>query len=149
MAGLGYMNPHRLCYGFMLSFPVVQIVAICTLMGMLMSKEAKRMVWSREIVVLVIFIIWMGITTTQALYVDLAVEQYKKVIKIQILTLMTLLMLNGRNNIHLFVWVVVLSARFLWHQRRPFHDRRTAEPTGCKARLEPSLEVTTNWHWHW
>ena len=37
LAWLGYMNPHRLCYGFMLEMPVVQIVAIATLVGMLMS----------------------------------------------------------------------------------------------------------------
>jgi probable O-glycosylation ligase (exosortase A-associated) len=112
MAWLGYMNPHRLCYTFMLTMPVVQIVAIATLLGMLISKEAKRMVWSREIAVLVIFVVWMGLTTTQALYFNLAVEQYTKVVKIQILTFMALLMLTSRQKVHLFVWIVVLSLGF-------------------------------------
>ncbi|MDP1902581.1 MAG: putative O-glycosylation ligase, exosortase A system-associated [Rubrivivax sp.] len=112
LAWLGYMNPHRLCYGFMLSMPVVQIVAIATLIGMLISKEAKRMVWSREIAVLVIFVVWMGLTTTQAFYFGLASEQYTKVIKIQILTFMALLMLTSRQKVHLFVWIVVLSLGF-------------------------------------
>ncbi len=112
MAWLGYLNPHRLCYGFMLAIPVVQIVAIATLLGMLMSKEAKRMVWSREIALLVIFIVWMGLTTTQALYSDLATVQYTKVIKIQILTFMTLLLLTSRQKVHQFVWIVVLSLGF-------------------------------------
>jgi len=95
LAGLGYMNPHRLCYGFMLNMPVVQIVAIATLIGMLISKEAKRMVWSREIVLLVMFIAWMGLTTTHAFYFEAATVQYEKVIKIQILTFMTLLLLTS------------------------------------------------------
>lgn len=112
MAWLGYMNPHRLCYGFMLTLPVVQIVAITTLIGMLMSKEAKRMVWSREVTVLVIMVVWMGITTSQALYFDAALEQYIKFIKIQVLGFMTLLMLTTRNKVHLFVWVVALSLGF-------------------------------------
>ena len=112
MAWLGYMNPHRLCYGFVLSLPVVQIVAIATLIGMLLSKEAKRLVWSREVTVLVIFIIWMGLTTTQALYYDLAETQYIKVLKIQTLTFMTLLMLTSRRKLDLFIWVVVLSLSF-------------------------------------
>jgi hypothetical protein len=30
---LGYMNPHRLCYGFAYSFPWVMLVAIVTLIG--------------------------------------------------------------------------------------------------------------------
>src|SRR5512139_1834035 len=91
LAGLGYMNPHRLCYGFMLNMPVVMIVAATTLIGMLASKEAKRMVWSREVWVLLIFVVWMGMTTTQAFYFDLAWVQYEKVVKIQILTFMTLM----------------------------------------------------------
>lgn len=112
LAWLGYMNPHRLCYSFMLDMPAVQIVAITTLIGMLASQEVKRMVWSREIVVLLIFIAWMGVTTTQAVFFDLAMDQYVKVIKIQILTFMTLLMLTSRERVHLFIWVIVLSLGF-------------------------------------
>lgn len=112
LAGLGYMNPHRLCYGFMFSMPVVQIVALATLIGMLASKEVKRMVWSREIWLLLIFVFWMGLTTTQAFYFDFAAEQYEKVIKIQILTFMTLLMLTTRERVHVFIWAIVASLAF-------------------------------------
>lgn len=112
LAGLGYMNPHRLCYGFMFSMPVVQIVAIATLIGMLASREAKQMVWSMEIWVLLIFVVWMGITTTQAVYPILAFEQYEKVVKIQILTFMTLLMLTSRERVHLLVWAIAASIAF-------------------------------------
>ncbi|MFP5397679.1 MAG: putative O-glycosylation ligase, exosortase A system-associated [Gammaproteobacteria bacterium] len=112
LAGLGYMNPHRLCYGFMFSMPVVQIVALATLIGMLASKEAKRMVWSREVWVLLIFVFWMGLTTTQAFFFAPAIEQYEKVVKIQILTFMTLLMLTTRERVHVFVWAIVLSLGF-------------------------------------
>lgn len=112
MAWLGYMNPHRLCYGFMLTMPVVQIVAITTLIGMLMSKESKRMVWSPEIILLIVFIGWMGITTTQAFFFDAAFTQYIKVIKIQILTFMTLIMLTSQERVRQFVWAIVLSLGF-------------------------------------
>ncbi len=109
LAWLGYMNPHRLCYGFMYNMPAVQIVTIVTLVGMLISKEAKRMVWTREITVLVLFVAWMGITTTQAVNFDPAVTQYVKVIKIQVLTIMALMMLTSKEKVRLFVWVIVLS----------------------------------------
>lgn len=111
-AWLGYMNPHRLAWGFMQTMPVVQLVAIATLIGMLMSKEAKRMIWSREVVVLVLFVGWMGVTTTQAFFPVLAVEQYEKVVKIQILTFMALLLLTSRERVHIFVWVIALSLAF-------------------------------------
>lgn len=112
MAWLGYMNPHRLAWGFMLNMPVVQITVIFTLIGMLVSKEAKRMIWTREIVVLVIFIVWMGITTTTAFYFNAALTQYEKVLKIQILTFMTLVMLTSRQRVDLLVWTIVLSLAF-------------------------------------
>ena len=112
LAWLGYMNPHRLTWGFMFSMPVVQIVVLATFAGMLFSREAKRLVWSREMTVLVVFVLWMGLTTTQAFYVNFATEQYIKVIKIQILTVMTLLMLTSKEKVHLFVWVIALSLGF-------------------------------------
>lgn len=111
-AWLGYMNPHRLCYGFMLSFPVVMVVALTTLVGMVFSKEKKQMIWSREIIVLLMMIAWMGVTTTQAFFFDLAWEQYIKVIKIQILTFITLMLLTSRDRVHVFVWVIALSLGF-------------------------------------
>lgn len=112
LAWLGFMNPHRLCYGFMLTMPVVQIVAVVTLVGMLISKEAKRMVWTRETVILVMFIVWMGITTTQAFNANAATDQYIKVLKVQVLTFMTLVMVTDKNRVHLVIWVIALSLGF-------------------------------------
>jgi probable O-glycosylation ligase (exosortase A-associated) len=113
LAWLGFMNPHRLCWGFMQTTPVVMITTVFTLVGMLAAKEEpKRIVWSPEVVVLVVFILWMGVTTTQAFNGPAAIEQYIKVLKIQILTIMTLVMLTSRQRIHLFVWVIVLSLGF-------------------------------------
>jgi len=112
LAGLGYLNPHRLCYGFMYNMPVVQIVALTTLIGMLLSKEAKRMVWSREVWVLLIFVFWMGLTTTQAFFFNAAALQYEKIVKIQILTFMTLVMLTSRDRVHVFIWAIVVSLGF-------------------------------------
>lgn len=109
---LGYMNPHLLCYGFMQTMPVVQIVALATMVGMLVSREAKRMVWSREIVVLVVFIGWMTVTTSRAFYPELAQDQLTKVLKIQILNFMALLMLTSRERVHALVAVIALSLAF-------------------------------------
>jgi probable O-glycosylation ligase (exosortase A-associated) len=106
------MNPHRLTWGFMHDFPVVLVTALVTLVGMLISKEPKRMIWSREVIVLLLLIAWIGITTTQAFFTDLAWLQYEKVVKIQILTFMTLLLLTSRQRVHIFVWILALSLGF-------------------------------------
>lgn len=109
---LGYMNPHLLCYGFMLSMPVVYIVTIVTLIGMVATDRTKRMVWSREVVVLLLFLVWMAITTTQAFYPELAMIQLIKVLKIQTLTLMALVMLSTELRVRSFIWIIVLSIGF-------------------------------------
>jgi putative inorganic carbon (HCO3(-)) transporter len=58
------------------------------------------------------FIAWMGLTTTQAFYFDAALVQYEKVIKIQILTFMTLLLLTSPERVRLLVWAIVASIGF-------------------------------------
>jgi probable O-glycosylation ligase (exosortase A-associated) len=61
---LGFMNPHRLCWGFAYEFPFAQIVAIVTLISVLKSKdEPKKIPWTRETVLLLMFILWMLFTT--------------------------------------------------------------------------------------
>ena len=39
---LGFMNPHRLTWGWAFNFPFVQVAAIATILGWLVSKEPKR-----------------------------------------------------------------------------------------------------------
>jgi len=39
---LGFMNPHRMAWGFVTTMPVAQIVALATLFGMLLSKERNE-----------------------------------------------------------------------------------------------------------
>ena len=108
----GYMNPHRLAYGFAYSFPWAYILAIATLFGVLFSKEPKRMPWTREMTVLSLFIVWMLITTVFALYPELAWEQMEKVLKIQIMIFLTPLLINTRERLRNLVWVIVLSLGF-------------------------------------
>jgi len=109
---LSFMNPHRLCYGFMMNAPVVMGSALATMLGMLLSRDRPQFIWGREVIVLILFLLWMGVTTTQAFYPDLAWEQYIKVLKIQFLTFMTLMLLTTRERAHVFVWIIVLSLGF-------------------------------------
>lgn len=112
MAWLGYMNPHRLSWGFATDFPFVMIMAIVTMIAMLFSKEKMRIPFKLETVLLVIFILWMGITTLGALESGLAQDHYWKVVKIQIITLLTLMLITDKHRINLLVWVIALSIGF-------------------------------------
>ena len=47
---LGFMNPHRLAWGFATTLPFAMVVALTTMLAMLMSKEEKKIPWTREMV---------------------------------------------------------------------------------------------------
>jgi len=106
---LSLMNPHRLTYGFAFSFPFAQITAIVTLIAMLSSDEPKRIPWTRETILLLIFTLWMLLTTFFAFYPDLAWEQWGKVWKIMFMIYVTLILINTRQKLDWLVWVIVLS----------------------------------------
>ena len=53
---IGYMNPHRISWGFATEFPFAMIIAITTLVALFFSSEPKKVPWTRETVVLLIFI---------------------------------------------------------------------------------------------
>ena len=109
---LGYMNPHRYCWGFAMTMPFAFMVALCTLAGMLMSKEPKRIPWTRETILLLVFILWMFITTVYSLYPWLAWEQWDKVWRIMLMTYVTTMLINNKERIHLLMIVIALSLAF-------------------------------------
>src|SRR5512139_1570553 len=109
---LGYMNPHRLCWGFAFDFPFSMIVGLATIVSFMVSQEKKEMVWTRETVVLLIFIGWMLITTFFAFYPELAWSQWEEVWKIQLMIFLTALIIKERLHLHWLVWVIALSIGF-------------------------------------
>ena len=109
---IGYMSPHRLTWGFAYSFPFAQIVAIVTIIGIFLSKEKKQIPWNKVTLVWLIFIIWMVVSAVFAIYPDEALDQLIKNIKIQLMSLATLLLINNKQRIEALVWVIVVSLGF-------------------------------------
>src|SRR3982751_3154764 len=69
---LGYMNPHRLSFGFAYDFPFAFIVAIVTLVAIVLSKEPKRLPVTPLTIMWIAFLVWMCFTTLYAFYPDAA-----------------------------------------------------------------------------
>ena len=109
---LSYMNPHRLAWGFASTMPFAYIVAVSTLLGVLFSKEPKRMPWTREMTVLTLLILWMVFTTFFAFFSSLAWNQLEEVLKIQLMIFLTPLVINSRQRLHGLVWIIALSLGF-------------------------------------
>lgn len=109
---LGYMNPHRLTWGFAYDFPFVMVAAIATLVTMPFSRQPKRIPWSPLTVVWLLWVLWMCLTTLTALNQVDAVPEWQRAMKIQMMVLATLLLMGEREHIHRLVWVIALSIGF-------------------------------------
>ncbi len=109
---LSYMNPHRLAFGFAFDMPFAQIVAIATFASLLFSKEKRSFPKHWLLPVWIIFIVWMGISTFFAYFPDDAWIQYKKIIKIQMVTFLVLLLIDDMEKMRYLIWTIVLSIGF-------------------------------------
>lgn len=109
---VGIMNPHRMAWGYAVNFPFALVIAIVTLPAVLLSKERKVFPIVPEVVLLLLFIVWMTLTTPFALYPDQAWITWVKVMKIQLFIFITLMVMHDRRRIDLLLWVSTLSLAF-------------------------------------
>lgn len=109
---LGYMNPHRLTWGFAYTLPFAQVVALATLVAMVFSKEKKSLPMEREVIILACFVLWMILTTFFALEPEFARIGLETTLKIQVMVFVTLMLINNYERLERLVWVVVLSLGF-------------------------------------
>ncbi len=109
---LSYMNPHRLGWGFAYSMPFAQIVAIVLFVAIIFSSEKKRLPMDGVVVVWILFILWMLVTTVFAFYPDSAQVMLSKVLKIQLVTFLTLILMTDQRRINLLIWVIAMSIGF-------------------------------------
>lgn len=109
---IGLMNPHKLTWGFAFNLQFALIVAVVTLTGVLLSKEPKRIPLQGATIVLLIFTLWMVITTFFATNPQGAWPQLEKVVKIQIGIFLTLLLMQSKQRIVWLVWIAALSIAF-------------------------------------
>ncbi|HLI18372.1 MAG TPA: DUF5935 domain-containing protein, partial [Rhodanobacteraceae bacterium] len=109
---LGYMNPHRLCFGFAYSFPWVMVVAIITMVSILFSSERKKIPLSPYSVLLVVFLLWTVLTTSYAFVPDAAWDQWQVFAKILVMVFVTLMLVNTKERMQWVVWMIVVSLCF-------------------------------------
>lgn len=109
---ISIMNPHKLAYGFANDAPFAAIAAIAALISLLITKDQIKLPNERAVILLILFVIWMCITTAASFYPESSFIQLKKVIKIQLMTLVALAALRERRHIQMFVWINVISIGF-------------------------------------
>jgi probable O-glycosylation ligase (exosortase A-associated) len=110
---LGYMNPHRLTWGFAYSFPWVELVAITTILGFIFSRKEKfYLPWTKVTTLFLLFIGWMAVTSYFAFMPDVAWHRFSIFFKIMVLVFFTLLLVQSRERLHWLIWVIAVSIGF-------------------------------------
>jgi probable O-glycosylation ligase (exosortase A-associated) len=109
---LGYMNPHKLTWGFAYSAPFAQMAALATLAGLAFTKDRAPLPRTRETYLL--FALWgvFGMSTVFSLHPDDAWLQFQKVSKILFMTFVTLLLFQDARRVKTLLWVIALSIAF-------------------------------------
>lgn len=108
-AWIGYMNPHRLGWGFAYNFPFGVIAAAAIILSLVIARKNITYFWSPIFSLLIILNIWFLITTFFSIQPDISWTQWEKVIKIQLIALMIPWIITDKEKIHNFIWVVALS----------------------------------------
>lgn len=109
---ISLMNPHRLTWTLAFDFPFAALTAGATMLGILFSKAPRRMVWSRESVLLILFVLWMILTTLFAFDTVVATEYLVRVLKIQLFAFLTIYLITDKEKLLSLLWVTVASLAF-------------------------------------
>lgn len=109
---LAIMNPHRMTFGFAQTLPFSMIVAITTIISFVFSKQPKRFPLTPITAVLIIWVLWMSITTIFSLNPTEAWPYWLRVIKIQFMILLMMALVWDKEKLHMLVWVVTMSLAF-------------------------------------
>ena len=105
------LNPHT--YSYILStMPVAAIVAIATMLSLVISSDRKAFPFSPETILLLALMLWFCVTLTTAIDYENSLEQWKKVMKIDLMLLITLAVLHQRKHIVGLVWALAISIGF-------------------------------------
>lgn len=108
----GIMNPHRLAWGFAATLPFAVAIGVATVIGALFSREPKRFKGGVATGVLIVFIAYTIFTTFFALVPDRAWLMLERTIKIQLGTLMVLMLLYRKDQVIALIWVIAGSIGF-------------------------------------
>lgn len=109
---ISVMNPHRLSWGFAYTFPFAAIIAGTTLAGLVLTKDPKKLPLTPVVSVFLMFGAWMALTTATAFSPAGSADMLTRVAKIFLMTLVTMMVIKDKKQLHLLIWVLVGSLAY-------------------------------------
>ncbi len=109
---LSYMNPHRFSWGFAYNMPFAAITAGALIVGLLFTKDKNKLPITPITTVWLALLSWITFSTFTAINVDISIVEWERVIKIQLITLFTLILITSKEKLNGLIWVIALSVGF-------------------------------------
>jgi probable O-glycosylation ligase (exosortase A-associated) len=106
------MNPHRLAYGFAATMPIAAIVGGATLIGLFLTRDRRDVKLKPETAMLVALTLWFCVTLPFSMLLEPSMPMWNRVMKTNLMLLVTAALLHSRKQIETFVWVVAGSLAF-------------------------------------
>ncbi len=108
---ISLMNPHALTW-HLNTMPVAAAMAGSTLLGLVFTKDRRDFSITPETGILIALMLWMCITLPFSMNLDDSFSMWKRVMKIDLMILVSLILLYSKKHILTFIWVVVGSIGF-------------------------------------
>jgi probable O-glycosylation ligase (exosortase A-associated) len=109
---LGLMNPHRLTWNFAYNMPFAAWIGGATLIGMMLARDRKPILWSRETILMALLFVYFTFTTLFAWAPAYAWPELEKVGKIFLMTILMTSLIYGRDRIMALFYTIALSIGF-------------------------------------
>ena len=110
---LSIMNPHRYTWGLAYDAPLAAITAVSVMLGLLMTKDRESPFKASPVTWFVVFMVWMTISWLAGMDPAGDYEQWKKVMKIDVMIVLSLMLLRTKQHVLALMWVCVVSLALL------------------------------------
>ena len=106
------MNPHEQFAWRAANWPVAMIVAVCTLLGLLFTRDRQNPLLGAPAWALLGFTIWTCVTLPFSIHFDESLPLWDRSMKIFLMVFVTMALLDSREKIDRFIWIIVFSLGF-------------------------------------
>lgn len=110
---LGYLNPHKMGWGFVNHLPLAFVIGGITLVSAVFSKDRKGIAWSPGMVLLLLLAVWFTLTTMNSLVPAEAWQKWQTVMKILLMTFITTMLIYEKKRIWWLLAAIAFSIGFL------------------------------------
>ena len=93
-------------------WPVATAAAVCTLLGLLFTKEKQNPMVGAAPWCLLAFVVWTCITLPFSMLFDLSYPLWERSMKIYLMIFVTLMLISDKHKLHVFIWICVVSVGF-------------------------------------